>query len=76
MAGVLAYNMAEKDEKIRFDYSNTNSFQDSHKNVEDELEIQSKKTYENFEKVLTFVNKKEYNEYNSSGYLISAIIKM
>ena len=76
MAGVLAYNMAEKDEKIRFDYSNTNSFQDSHKNIEDELEIQSKKTYENFEKVLTFANKKEYNEYNSSGYLISAIIKM
>ena len=27
-------------------------------------------------KVLTFVNKKEYNEYNSSRYLISAIIKM
>ena len=26
-------------------------------------------------KVLTFVNKKEYNEYNSSGYLISTIIK-
>lgn len=76
MAGVLAYNMAEKDEKIRFDYSNTNSFQDSHKNIEDELEIQSKKTYENFEKVLTFANKKEYNEYNSSGYLISTIIKM
>ena len=25
---------------------------------------------------MTFVNKKEYNEYNSSGYLISAIIKM
>ena len=25
---------------------------------------------------LTFDNKKEYNEYNSSGYLISAIIKM
>ena len=39
MAGVLAYNMAEKDEKIRFDYSNTNSFQDSHKNIEDELEL-------------------------------------
>ena len=26
--------------------------------------------------VLTFINKKEYNEYNSSGYLISTIIKM
>ena len=76
MAGVLAYNLAENDEKIKFDYSNSNSFQDSHKNIEDELEIQSKKTYENFEKVLTFANKKEYNEYNSSGYLISTIIKM
>ena len=39
IAGVLAYNLAENDEKIRFDYSNTNSFQDSHKNIEDELEI-------------------------------------
>ncbi len=27
-------------------------------------------------KVLTFSNKKVYNEYNSSRYLISAIIKM
>ena len=62
MAGVLAYNMAENDEKIKFDYknlphysnqrlqvgtpepccyrnSNSNSFQDSHKNIEDELEM-------------------------------------
>ena len=38
MAGVLAYNMAENDEKIRFDYSNSNSFQDSH-DIENELEL-------------------------------------
>lgn len=38
MAGVLAYNMAENDEKIKFDYSNSNSFQDSH-DIEDELEL-------------------------------------
>lgn len=30
MAGVLAYNLAENDEKIKFDYNNLNSFQDSH----------------------------------------------
>ena len=29
----------------------------------------------NRQNVLTFVNKKGYNEYNSSRYLISAIIK-
>ena len=39
MAGVLAYNLAESDEKIKFDYSNINSFQDSHKEIEDELEM-------------------------------------
>ena len=39
MAGVLAYSLAENDEKIKFDYSNANSFQDSHKNIEDELEL-------------------------------------
>ena len=38
MAGVLAYNLAENDEKIKFDYSNSNSFQDSH-DMEDELEM-------------------------------------
>ena len=37
MAGVLAYNLAENNEKIKFDYSNSNSFQGSHKNVEDKL---------------------------------------
>ena len=39
MSGVLAYNLAENDEKIRFDYSNINFFQDSHKEIEDELEM-------------------------------------
>ena len=39
MAGVLAYNLAENDEKIKFGYSNSNSFQDSHKEKEDELEL-------------------------------------
>ena len=39
MAGVLAYNLAENDEKIKFDYSNSNSFQDFH-NIDDvELEL-------------------------------------
>ncbi|MEE0865697.1 MAG: hypothetical protein U0L98_02715 [Clostridia bacterium] len=38
MAGVLTYNLAENDEKIKFDYNNSNSFQDSH-NREDELEM-------------------------------------
>lgn len=37
-AGVLAYNLAENNENIKFDY-NSNSFQDSHKNIEDELEM-------------------------------------
>jgi len=38
MAGVIAYNLAENDEKIKFDYSNSNSFQDSH-GLEDEVEM-------------------------------------
>ena len=38
MAGVLAYNLAENDEKIKFDYSNSSSFQDSY-DIEDELEM-------------------------------------
>ena len=38
MAGVLAYNLAENDEKIKFDYIKTNSFQDSH-DMENELEM-------------------------------------
>ena len=40
MAGVLAYNLVENDEKIKFDYSNSDSFQDSQKEIEDnELEL-------------------------------------
>ena len=39
MAGVLAYNLAENDEKIKFDYSDSNSFQDSHKEKEEKLEL-------------------------------------
>ena len=38
MAGYLAYNLAEKDEKIKFDYTNSNTYQNSH-NIEDELEL-------------------------------------
>ena len=39
MAGVLAYNLAENDEKIKFDYNNLNTFQDSHSIEDDELEL-------------------------------------
>ena len=39
IAGVLAYNLAENDEKIKFDYRNSNSYQNSHKEIEDELEL-------------------------------------
>lgn len=35
MAGVLAYNLAENDEKIKFDYN----FRNSHKEIENELEL-------------------------------------
>ena len=38
MAGVIAYNLAENDEKIKFDYDNSNSFQDSH-GMEEEIEM-------------------------------------
>lgn len=38
MAGVLAYNLAENDKKIKFDYSDSNSFRDSH-DMEDEIEM-------------------------------------
>ena len=38
MAGVLAYNLPENDEKIIFDYDNSKSFQDS-RCIKDELEI-------------------------------------
>ena len=39
MAGVLAYNLAENDENIKIDYSNSNSYQSSHEEIEDELEL-------------------------------------
>ena len=40
MAGVLAYNLAENDEKVIFDYKNSNSYQNSHEEMEDdELEL-------------------------------------
>ena len=38
ISGVLAYNLAENDEKIKFDYGNSDSFQDSH-SLEDEVEM-------------------------------------
>ncbi len=38
MAGVLAYNLAENDEKIKFDYNNSDTYQNSRK-IEDELEL-------------------------------------
>ena len=36
MAGVLAYNLAENDDKITFDYKNSNSYQNFHEEMEDE----------------------------------------
>ena len=36
-AGVLAYNLAENNNNIKFDYTNVNTFQNSH-NVKNELE--------------------------------------
>lgn len=39
MSGVLAYNLAENDENIKIDYSNSNSYQSSHEEIEDELEL-------------------------------------
>ena len=38
MAGVLAYNLAENDEKIKFDYNNSDTYQNS-RQIEDELEL-------------------------------------
>lgn len=38
MAGVLAYNLAENDDKIVFDYKNSSSYQNSH-SMEEELEM-------------------------------------
>lgn len=39
MAGVLAYNLADNDENIKFDYNNSNTYQNSHEEIEDELEM-------------------------------------
>lgn len=39
MAGSLAYNLAENDNKIIFDYKNSSSYQNSHKEIEDEIEL-------------------------------------
>ena len=39
MAGVLAYNLAENEEKIKFDYNNSNTYQNSRKAIENELEL-------------------------------------
>ena len=36
MAGVLAYNLAESDDKITFDYKTSSSYQNSHEEMEDE----------------------------------------
>ena len=38
LAGVLAYNLTENDEKIKFDY-NQKFFQNSHDEIKDELEL-------------------------------------
>lgn len=39
MSGVLAYNLAENDENIKFDYINSNTYQNSHEEIEDEIEL-------------------------------------
>lgn len=38
MAGVLAYNLAENNENIKFDY-NANSYQNSHSIENEEIEL-------------------------------------
>ncbi len=38
MAGVLAYNLAENDKKINFEYNNSNTYQNS-QHIEEELEL-------------------------------------
>ena len=38
MAGVIAYNLAANDEKIKFDY-NSNAYQNSHSMEDEELEM-------------------------------------
>lgn len=39
MAGVLAYNLAENDERVTFDYKNSSSYQNSHSMEDEELEM-------------------------------------
>ena len=39
MAGVLAYNLAENDDGVTFDYKITNSYQNSHGEIGVELEM-------------------------------------
>ena len=39
MAGVLAYNLAENDEKVKFDYNNSKTYQNSRKAIDEELEL-------------------------------------
>ena len=36
MAGVLAYNLAESDNKITFDYKTSSFYQNSHEEMEEE----------------------------------------
>ena len=53
MAGVLAYNLAENDNKIIFDY-NSNAYQNSH-SIEEEIELYDKYFFEKvLQKVLIF----------------------
>lgn len=39
MVGVLAYNLAENDENIKFEYNNSDTYQNSHNMEEQELEL-------------------------------------
>ncbi len=39
MAGCLAYNLADNDKKIKFDYNNSNTYQNSREEIEDEFEL-------------------------------------
>ena len=36
IAGVLAYNLAENEERVTFDYKNSSFFQNSYEEMEDE----------------------------------------
>ena len=39
ISGVLAYNLAENDENIKFDYNNSNTHQNYRKAIDEELEL-------------------------------------